>query len=140
MRDTVRRSGVGPDGHVTIEPGRGRSTVIVPKGFAQDWLAHRKERAKEQLKRKSLASRIFAACAGYVLVACVLVLVAAPFSIFVPESLGRRLHLIWLTYAFFAATAILTLAGWWMSHSWQKEERRRWAEEKEQRRRATGLR
>jgi hypothetical protein len=101
--------------------------LVVPRGFARDWLAHRDERIKEQRERQSLTSKVFAACAGYVLVACVLVLVAAPLSILLPDSLYR---LPWLKEtirtAFLVATAITLLAGWWMSRAWKKEEQKKW--------------
>jgi hypothetical protein len=134
--DAVRRSGVGPDRDITITSEAGRRTVIVPKCIAQDWLNDRNERVKAERERESLTSKIFRAGAGYVLVACVLVTVAAPLSILLPDSLYR---LPWLKdtirTAFLAATAILLLAGWWMSRSWKKFEEKKF--EKERRRRAT---
>jgi hypothetical protein len=109
VREALRFGG-DPTSAISVGP-----RVVVPRGFAQDWLTHRDERIKEQRERQSLLSKIFAVSAGYVLIACMLVIVAAPFSIFFPDSVYRPVRT-----AFLVATGISLLFGWWMSRTQKK--------------------
>jgi hypothetical protein len=63
-------------------------------------------------RRQGLASTFFAARVGYFLAMGMLVVVAAPFFVFLPR------RLLWLRHDIemgtFLAVAILMLAGWWM--------------------------
>jgi len=63
-------------------------------------------------RRQRLASTFFAACVGYFLAMGMLVVVAAPFFVFLPR------RLLWLRHDIemvtFLAVGILALAGWWM--------------------------
>jgi hypothetical protein len=69
VREALGFSGGSPTSTITIDPSRIHRSFLVPRGFAQDWLAHRDKRIKEKLERESRATKFFQTAAGYVTLA-----------------------------------------------------------------------
>jgi hypothetical protein len=80
VREALRLSGGSPTSTLTIDPSRYRRPVLVPRGFAQDWLAHRDARIKEKLERETLATKIAQTSAGLVMLAVAVTPLAIPFG------------------------------------------------------------
>jgi hypothetical protein len=80
VREALRLSGGNPDSAITIGAGSIRHPVLVPRGFAQDWLAHRDAHIKRKLERESRATKFFQTAAGYVALAVAPTPLAIPFG------------------------------------------------------------
>ena len=80
VREALGLSGGNPTSTITIDPHDIRRPVLVPRGFAQDWLAHRDARIKRKLERESRATKFFQTAAGYLMLALQPIPLSIPFG------------------------------------------------------------